>query len=154
MKTLMTNKHDIRQFIEAGTAYMLLRSKVSGREYTFLIAKPGNRWKTCPGNKAFSRNVYPVKSGTKMRRGRIGIIHNNDKSVIVDKGSDYVVHIFGWFLRHLYSEENDLPDTLEVYHLGMCGRCGRPLTDSESVRIGIGPICLTLLDPVNRGSVV
>ena len=38
-----------------------------------------------------------------------------------------------------------LQDTIHVMHLGMCGVCGRPLTDPESIKIGIGPICLSRL---------
>ena len=35
-----------------------------------------------------------------------------------------------------------LPEQLEVWHEGSCGRCGRPLTDPESIARGIGPVCL------------
>jgi len=34
-----------------------------------------------------------------------------------------------------------LPTQLEVWHEGSCGRCGRPLTDPESIARGIGPVC-------------
>jgi hypothetical protein len=29
----------------------------------------------------------------------------------------------------------------EFHHAGMCSRCGRTLTDPESIELGIGPIC-------------
>lgn len=29
----------------------------------------------------------------------------------------------------------------DFYHEGTCGRCGRPLTDPESIQSGIGPVC-------------
>lgn len=32
-------------------------------------------------------------------------------------------------------------DGLEVYHLGTCGKCGRPLTDPVSIETGLGPKC-------------
>lgn len=34
-----------------------------------------------------------------------------------------------------------LPDTLEIWHEGRCGKCGRALTDPESIAAGLGPIC-------------
>jgi hypothetical protein len=36
-----------------------------------------------------------------------------------------------------------LPDALEFWHEGKCCRCGRKLTDPESIESGIGPICAT-----------
>jgi hypothetical protein len=34
-----------------------------------------------------------------------------------------------------------LPNHVQLMHTGVCGYCGRPLTDPESVLRGIGPIC-------------
>lgn len=44
-----------------------------------------------------------------------------------------------WYLSHLFGG-GDL-STVEVYHDGSCGRCGRDLTDPLSVSRGIGPEC-------------
>ncbi len=46
---------------------------------------------------------------------------------------------FEWFWPRLVRKE--LPDTMCVLHNGYCGRCGRPLTDPNSLITGIGPIC-------------
>lgn len=35
----------------------------------------------------------------------------------------------------------NLPDKVKVYHHGRCSVCGRKLTDSESIRRGMGPTC-------------
>jgi len=34
-----------------------------------------------------------------------------------------------------------LDEKMELYHEGRCLTCGRPLTDSESIKRGIGPVC-------------
>jgi hypothetical protein len=34
-----------------------------------------------------------------------------------------------------------LPSSLEIYHSGSCGRCGRKLTVPESILSGLGPEC-------------
>jgi hypothetical protein len=38
-------------------------------------------------------------------------------------------------------KKNRIPNSLTVYHSGKCGCCGRELTDPESIRRGIGPVC-------------
>lgn len=34
-----------------------------------------------------------------------------------------------------------LPPKVHILHEGMCGKCGRPLTDPVSIEYGLGPIC-------------
>lgn len=38
-----------------------------------------------------------------------------------------------------------LKQYLKVYHMGTCLKCGRELSDPESIEIGLGPICKELL---------
>lgn len=45
---------------------------------------------------------------------------------------------FSWFWEH----RGQLPEAVQVYHEGTCGRCGRKLTTPESVSRGIGPECI------------
>jgi hypothetical protein len=47
---------------------------------------------------------------------------------------------FHWLWEQL--TRGTLPDTVEVYHEGMCGRCGRRLTVPESIASGFGPECI------------
>jgi hypothetical protein len=56
-------------------------------------------------------------------------INRDAKSVIV---FDYVFH-------HLIMET--LNSTIEIFHDGRCSKCGRQLTDPESVEYGLGPYC-------------
>src|ERR1035437_3231633 len=41
--------------------------------------------------------------------------------------------------------KSSIPEKLEVYHEGRCGRCGRKLTVPESVTSGFGPECIGLV---------
>lgn len=34
-----------------------------------------------------------------------------------------------------------LPKHVQLMHTGVCGHCGRPLTDPESIELGLGPVC-------------
>lgn len=42
-----------------------------------------------------------------------------------------------------------LPDNIEVLHFNKCGRCNRPLTDPVSIKRGIGPECIKLINKDN-----
>lgn len=47
------------------------------------------------------------------------------------------IKALGWLLNH----HDSLPNIVHVLHNGRCSRCGRKLTDPESLRTGIGPTC-------------
>ncbi len=47
---------------------------------------------------------------------------------------------FSWAWRKML--RNELPDQLEIWHEGRCGRCNRKLTVPESVASGFGPECI------------
>ena len=42
-----------------------------------------------------------------------------------------------WVLNHL----GNLPSAVHILHTGTCSRCGRTLTDPESMKYGMGPEC-------------
>jgi hypothetical protein len=47
-----------------------------------------------------------------------------------------------WMLRQVEAKKfENLNNQIELYHLGNCLKCGKVLTDAESIRIGLGPIC-------------
>lgn len=46
---------------------------------------------------------------------------------------------FAWVWQQLI--RGQLPDALEIWHEGRCGRCGRKLTVPESIASGFGPEC-------------
>ena len=37
----------------------------------------------------------------------------------------------------------ELASLVEFFHLGSCLRCGRTLTDAQSIEAGLGPVCIT-----------
>lgn len=44
-------------------------------------------------------------------------------------------------LAWVISHAERLPNLVHIYHNGRCSRCGRKLTDAESLRVGLGPSC-------------
>lgn len=47
---------------------------------------------------------------------------------------------FSWLWQKVVNND-ELPAGIEVYHTGYCCKCGRELTDPESVQKGFGPTC-------------
>jgi hypothetical protein len=47
---------------------------------------------------------------------------------------------FDWTWRHI--ARGIMPDALEIWHEGRCGRCARRLTVPESIAQGFGPECI------------
>jgi hypothetical protein len=58
------------------------------------------------------------------------------------------VKVFQFMLNKLKS--NNLPDFLEVWHEGFCGKCGRRLTVPSSILTGIGPECFKTLSKAEK----
>ena len=58
------------------------------------------------------------------------------------------VKVFQFMLDKLKSDS--LPDFLEVWHEGFCGKCGRRLTVPSSILTGIGPECFKTLSKVDK----
>lgn len=111
-------------------------SKKTGKEYTFKISQIVF--------KGFPYLHFRVESGY-LNFSYLGYYRNGkvwSKKGAVNTPSAEAV---GWLFRNLESKNFSLLDaSIEVYHLGSCLRCGRTLTDSESIRSGFGPVCVTL----------
>jgi hypothetical protein len=52
-----------------------------------------------------------------------------------------------WLIKYLQTDGNELHPSLEIWHHGMCGKCGRELTVPESIKVGFGPHCYKLVKP-------
>jgi hypothetical protein len=68
-----------------------------------------------------------------------GMFHHHTLYSVYDEESDEFTFFDSCFLR--VGRGRDLPENIEFYHLGRCGRCGRKLTDPESINRGLGPKC-------------
>lgn len=59
------------------------------------------------------------------------------------------VRVFAWAIAVIHGQKR-LPDGYSIHHEGFCGRCGRRLTNPESIETGIGPECSKLLKAFGR----
>lgn len=130
------------KFAKAGHAIFTLVGKSD--RYTYLVEKAPERegyspiWfvsvLTGPNNTSDYRYIGElVFNGSTYRHGRKAKLTEDAPSV----------KAFKWTWNRIVTEGvTDDFEHLQIWHVGKCGACGRPLTTPESVRIGIGPICL------------
>ena len=146
---LFTAVKDIKDFMFAGNARLTLVSKNTGARYTYRIRQPKNR----PGA-TFAKRVphfVQVLTGPDNAENYKYIGTLFDKAVFA-YGAKSTIHrdapsirVFEWFWGRVTAQF--LPSSLEVWHEGRCGRCGRALTVPESIERGIGPECVKVHEP-------
>jgi hypothetical protein len=80
----------------------------------------------------------------------IGTIRNDGKFVWSQTNSritedDYRFKAFAWLYWKLRTRQ-ELPESVSIKHLGMCGRCGAKLTHPKSIDSGYGPECVKVIN--------
>lgn len=143
MRGRLTTAAAIERFMLAGNATITVRSLRTGTRFTYKIRKP-DPTPDFP-NPVHFVNLLTGQDNTSDYQ-YLGLIRDNvfrrtSKSRITDKAPGYVA--FEWFWRQVI--QNQLPATVEVWHEGRCGRCGRKLTVPESIESGFGPECLEMI---------
>jgi hypothetical protein len=119
--------------------------------FTFINTKTGGRF------------TYKIKSAKDSNLFFVSVLTNPDtytyigtcvegnykhgkKSVVSSESQS--VRVFEFMLGKLKS--GSLPDFLEVWHEGFCGKCGRRLTVPSSILTGIGPECFKSLSKADK----
>jgi hypothetical protein len=125
-------------FIDAGNATLTLKSERTGNRFTYKVRQSDD------GSVGFVSLMYGTDNETAFQY--LGIIRDGAyshgrKSRITESAPGAMA--FAWFHAHL--QLHRLPDNLQVWHEGKCGRCGRKLTVPESVERGLGPECAGLI---------
>lgn len=124
-------------FALAGHATMTVESVATGARFTYRItAKEGRGLHfvsvlTGPDNTRNYAFIGTIVYGLTFR--------HSPKSTLSAEAS--AVKAWSWFWSKAAINALPGPDVVRVYHMGACGRCGRPLTTPESIRTGLGPVC-------------
>lgn len=126
-------------FMLAGKATVTFKSLASGNHMTFVIKKP--RGETKFGVTHFVQ----VRTGNDY--GRLGMIQGGyfksyKKADLPESSKQF--ETFLWAYRKL--RDKQMPKAFEFWHEGRCGRCGRALTDPNSIASGIGPECASKME--------
>jgi len=116
-------------------ASFTIRSKDSGKDYTYRIKRDAfnGKWYT----HIFVEKTYlnfdylgMYEQGTIFRK-KVGQIFTPAAIAIA------------WVLKKVEEKKFIMLDLekIDVFHLGFCLRCGKTLTDAESIEHGLGPVC-------------
>ena len=135
----INNAKQVLAFMFAGNATMTFRSAKTGDRRTYKIRLAEKQNPNDPEtyfvkllNGADNENSYVY----------MGIIRNDKfrttRASKMDMNS-VAVKAFVWSLENF--QKGVMPESLEVWHEGRCGRCGRKLTVPESIATGFGPEC-------------
>lgn len=140
---------DARRFILAGHAIVTLKSLATGKHFTYRIKRAPLQPVRPMEGVTYSKdpsyfvelltgpdNSSDFKYMGTLRNGRYG--HGRSDKACVSVAST-AAQAFAWAWNRLVGDT--MPDSLEVWHVGKCGRCGRRLTVPASIASGIGPDC-------------
>lgn len=133
----MMNQLDAQTFVPFATAGRAIFTVVSptGARFTFRVQAP---------RKQGARRTLFVHVRTGGERGwsYLGMIGDRGfmHTTKSPASSDPAFMAFGW-LWSMATSGRAWPPSLVILHEGECGKCGRPLTDPESIRTGLGPVC-------------
>ena len=130
-------------FILAGRSYVTLKSAATGTHYTYRVTKADSR---NPDKELWfvalltAPEIYTymgvIKQEPDVKPDRL---HRTTKSRIMPDAPGWKA--FDWVIGKLFYEDR-IPEQLEVWHDGRCGRCARQLTHPDSIERGIGPECI------------
>jgi hypothetical protein len=139
----MTSTIDRAAFIFGGHATFTIVSKRSGTRFTYRVAQPAPRdgkpapffasVLTGPDNTADYTYMGILRpNGAGSAAGAPELVPTRASKISPNAASFRALE---WFVQHLAS------DAVEFHHCGRCARCGRQLTDPESIESGFGPHC-------------
>lgn len=129
---------DAKKFILGGNAYFTLVSKKTQTRFTYHVNLSDN------GQLYF----VSVLNGPDNWSNYKYVGHMFNTSLLFNVGkkckispTSPSIKAFAWVWLKLLKGE--MPESLEVWHEGKCGRCGRKLTVPSSIAQGFGPECIT-----------
>lgn len=139
-------------FTLAGNATITLVSKRTGTRFTYRVQRKAAEQ---PGGERPAFWFVKVLTGSDNENSfeflgtiKPAMFMHGKKSRIKPQAPSAMA--FAWYWGRLVSAKA-LPDDLEIWHEGKCGRCGRKLTVPESIATGFGPDCVGLMAAPQAG---
>jgi hypothetical protein len=112
------------------------QSRVTGKDFTFKVSRTEWKERFYTHVKVEVEYLKFVYLGCYMD-GKI-----MKKRQVVDTPAAKAIQ---WILNKVQKEEfQTLTDNVHLMHLGKCIRCGKTLTDQESITYGLGKVCRSL----------
>jgi hypothetical protein len=134
------NNSEALKFIFAGKSIVTLLNSKTENRFTFKVkqAKDSNMFfvSVLTGPETYSYIGTCIE----------GIYRHGRKSTISKDAQS--VKVFEYVINKL--KINNLPDFVEAWHEGKCGKCGRSLTVPSSISNGLGPECVKSLSKSDK----
>lgn len=129
----------VGSFLFAGKACFTLKSRKTGTHFTYKVSHKKD------GDVSFVSLLTGPNNTEDYRY--LGLLPDNDATRLrgVGRGKSCAgpeapsARAFQFLLDSIW--RGQIPEALEIWHEGRCGRCGRVLTVPESIERGIGPEC-------------
>ena len=141
MKTHKLNNSDALKFMFAGNSIATFVNTKTNNRFTFKVKQKKD------SNLFFVSVLTNPDTYTYIGTVINGQFKHGKKSKITKDAQS--VRVFDYVFNNLVS--NSLPNFVEVWHEGRCGKCGKTLTVPNSIANGLGPECIkTLLKSEKR----
>jgi Family of unknown function (DUF6011) len=140
MRGMLATAADARTYMAAGKATITLVSKATGNRFTYRLSLAEDKGCIFVNALVGPDNTADYKYIGRIARDIFWAGRKIPKPGDVSRDAP-CVKAFDWTWRQLV--RGSLPEQLEIWHEGQCGRCGRKLTVPESVAQGFGPECVT-----------
>ena len=138
MRGQFTDAAAVLRFVRAGKATITLRSKKTETRFTYRITQSEDGLAYFVGLLTGSDNESNYSYLGRISRDIFWLGRKVPRAGDIGKDAPSA-KAFDWTWRKLVRGE--LPEQLEVWHEGRCGRCGRKLTVPSSIAAGFGPEC-------------
>jgi hypothetical protein len=127
------------KFMRAGKASVTLRSKKTGTRFTYRISVSDDGLCYFVGVLTGADNESAYSYLGRISRDIFWLGRKVPRPGDISRDAPSA-KAFDWAWRALV--KGQLPEQLEIFHEGRCGRCARKLTVPESIQSGFGPECL------------
>jgi hypothetical protein len=134
----ITSAAQAKTFIFAGRAVFTVKSAKTGTHITFKVKRP--KKDADIHFVSVLDHADGVGGYTYLGLIKDGNFRTTAKSVYHTETSAPAVTAAAWLFSQL--QRGELSPRCELLHEGRCGRCGRALTDPDSIKTGIGPECV------------
>jgi hypothetical protein len=137
---LVLVKHELKSFLFAGNCLFTIANLATGKHFTYKLEAPDEQKN--PQDPVFFVKVLTGPDNTRdyeflgMVFSFCKYVHSRKSRINQDAPSEVA---FVWLLARLL--KGNLPECVQVYHHGRCGRCGHVLTVPSSIETGLGPEC-------------
>lgn len=136
-------------FLFAGKSTFTVRNTETGNRFTFRVSVFGEN------NDLYGVRVLGDGDGSQAYT-YMGTIFDKQTFRVTRKSQMWVesqaFRVFDWMFAKLLA--GGLPECIEFWHEGYCGRCGGQLTTPESIQAGYGPVCLKKVRQLGSSSVL